>query len=52
MKPNDASRLTELEDLLRKKGALVDTECETILGEVLFRRLSSVGYFDRMEVNN
>jgi hypothetical protein len=52
LRPDESSRLTELEELLRKRGTVVDTDVEHILGAELFRRLSSVGYFDRMEVNN
>lgn len=49
---DDRARLTEVEELLRTSGALVDTEVGRMLGDDLFRRLASVGYFDRMEVNN
>jgi hypothetical protein len=36
----------------RTNGAVIESDVETILGEELFARLTSVGYFDRMEVNN
>jgi hypothetical protein len=49
--PVESSRLTELEELLRT-GAILDTDAERILGSGLYKQLLSVGYFDRMEVNN
>ncbi|MGJ4902005.1 hypothetical protein ACQR0V_10575 [Bradyrhizobium sp. HKCCYLS2058] len=52
LKPDDASRLTEVEELLRTNGTVNESDIETMLGEQLFGRLTSVGYFDRMEVNN
>jgi hypothetical protein len=52
LKPDEASRLSEVEELLRRQCAVLDTDCERILGGDLFKRLASVGYFDRMEVNN
>jgi len=52
LRPDEAARLSEVEELLRTSGAMTDKEVETILGPDMFRRLTSVGYFDRMEVNN
>jgi hypothetical protein len=52
LKPDEASRLTELEELLRQRGAVLDMEAEHILGSRLYTGLASAGYFDRMEVNN
>lgn len=51
---NDRQRasLTEVEELLRKRGALQEDEVGKILGTDLYKRLTSIGYFDRMEVNN
>lgn len=51
LKPAESTRLTELEEMLRA-GTILDTDAEHILGSELYTRLASVGYFDRMEVNN
>ena len=48
----DKGRLSEVQEKLQSGGALLDTEVEHILGEELYRRLVSVGLFDRMEVSN
>jgi hypothetical protein len=48
----DAARVTEMEETLRRQGTVYDAEVEKILGSDLYRRLVSIGYFDRMEVNN
>ncbi|MCW2082781.1 UNVERIFIED_ORG: hypothetical protein M2193_004956 [Bradyrhizobium japonicum] len=52
LKPDQVARLTEVEEQLRKSGTIIDKDVEAILGIDVFNRLSSVGYFDRMEVNN
>jgi hypothetical protein len=36
---------------LRLNGALYDEDVRTILGSDLYKRLVSVGFFDRMEVS-
>ncbi len=52
LKADEASRLREVQDKLRMNGALYDADVETMLGADLYRRLISVGFFDRMEVSN
>jgi hypothetical protein len=48
----DAARVTEMEESLRKEGTVYEADVEKLLGSDLYRRLVSIGYFDRMEVNN
>jgi hypothetical protein len=48
----DRQRLTEVQDKLRRNGALYDADVKKMLGADLYRRLISVGFFDRMEVSN
>jgi hypothetical protein len=48
----EKARLTEVQEKLRLNGALYDEEVRAILGPDLYRRLISVGLFDRMEVSN
>ena len=48
----DQSKLTEIQEKLRLNGALYDEEVKKILGQELYKRLISVGLFDRMEVSN
>ena len=48
----DRGRLNELHDKLTMNGALYDKDARKILGLKLYRRLVSVGMFDRMEVSN
>jgi hypothetical protein len=52
LKPDERSRLSELEEVLRTRGAAAEAEVERILGSKLYTGLASAGYFDRMEVNN
>jgi hypothetical protein len=52
LKPDERSRLTEVQEKLKRSGALYDKEVENILGGHLYKRLISVGLFDRMEVSN
>lgn len=49
---SEASRLTEVTEKLSTSGALYDLEVSEILGQDLYRKLVSVGLFDRMEVSN
>ena len=44
--------LTEIQEKLKLNGALYDKEVKNTLGQDLYRRLVSVGLFDRMEVSN
>jgi hypothetical protein len=44
--------LTEVQEKLRRNGALYDADVRRILGAELYKRLISVGFFDRMEVSN
>ena len=48
----DREKLSEVRGRLRSGGALPDTEVEKVLGGDLYKRLVSVGFFDRMEVSN
>jgi hypothetical protein len=48
----DHSRLSEVQEKLRLNGALYDEDVRMTLGDDLYRRLVSVGLFDRMEVSN
>lgn len=48
----DQARLREAQEKLRLNGALYDQDVKGILGEDLYRRLISVGFFDRMEISN
>lgn len=44
--------LTEVQEKLSKSGALYESDVIEIVGSDLYKRLVSVGYFDRMEVSN
>jgi hypothetical protein len=48
----DASLLSEVQSKLAANGALYDAAVQTILGDELYRRLISGGFFDRMEISN
>lgn len=48
----ERENLSEVQEKMRKNGALYDKEVRNILGKDLYRRLVSVGMFDRMEVSN
>ncbi|MGB9368666.1 MAG: hypothetical protein WCE79_21905 [Xanthobacteraceae bacterium] len=48
----EQATLSEVQEKLRVNGALYDADVRTILGDDLYRRLVSVGLFDRMEVSN
>lgn len=52
LKPEEAACLTEVQEKLRENGALYDADVKETLGSTLYRRLISVGLFDRMEVSN
>lgn len=52
LKADEQSRLTEVQDRLTRCGALYEADVEKILGADLYKRLISVGLFDRMEVSN
>jgi hypothetical protein len=47
-----AALVRELEESLRRQGAIYEADVEKVLGADLYKRLVSIGYFDRMEVNN
>jgi hypothetical protein len=49
---SERARLSEVQEKLSRNGALADSDVEHMLGADLYRRLVSVGFFDRMEVNN
>ena len=49
---DEADRLREVQEKLHRNGALYDVDVQKILGNKLYRRLVSVGLFDRMEVSN
>lgn len=48
----EKARLIEVQDKLTRNGALYDEDVSAMLGADLYRRLISVGYFDRMEISN
>lgn len=52
LKPDEKVRLTEVQDKLRLNGALYDEDVRKMLADDLYRRLISVGLFDRLEVSN
>lgn len=52
LNPQEQSLLSEVQELIRTKGAIVDTEAKKILGDTLYSRLVGVGLFDRLEVSN
>lgn len=52
LKADERARLSEVKEKLTRNGALYDVEVEKILGADLYKRLISVGLFDRMEVSN
>ena len=49
---DDRARLAEVQEKLASNGALYEADVEHRLGGDLYRRLVSVGFFDRMEINN
>ena len=52
LKTADKERVNDVQERLRRNGALYDEEVKTILGQDLYKRLVGVGLFDRMEVSN
>lgn len=52
LKADERARLSEVQEKLRQRGALHDMDVQTMLGADLYKRLISVGLFDRMEVSN
>lgn len=48
----DRAQLTEVQEKMRRNGALHDEDVKKMLGGDLYNRLISVGLFDRMEVSN
>ena len=52
LKADEQTRLYEVQEKLRLHGALYDADVEKMLGTNLYKRLVSVGLFDRMEVSN
>ncbi|WP_156467745.1 MULTISPECIES: hypothetical protein [unclassified Methylobacterium] len=52
LKADERVRLSEVQDKLTRSGALYDADVEKMLGAELYKRLISVGLFDRMEVSN
>ncbi len=52
LKADERTRLSEVQDKLKQRGALYDMEVQAMLGADLYKRLISVGLFDRMEVSN
>ena len=48
----EQERLREVQDKLHRNGALYDADVKKALGADLYRKLLSVGFFDRMEVSN
>jgi len=52
LRPDEGSRLTEVQEILSLRGAMYEAEVVRVLGPELYKRLVSVGLFDRMEVSN
>ncbi|KZY57001.1 hypothetical protein A3736_15840, partial [Erythrobacter sp. HI0063] len=52
LKADERTLLTEVQDKLSRSGAMYEAEVERMLGSDLYKRLVSVGLFDRMEVSN
>ena len=52
LKPDERARLSEVQEMLTRHGAMYDADVERILGAELYKRLVSVGVFDRMEISN
>jgi hypothetical protein len=52
LRADERARLSEVQDKMRQNGALYEADVQNILGPELYRRLISVGLFDRMEVSN
>ena len=52
LKADERARLSEVQEKLTHRGAMYDADVEKILGADLYKRLVSVGLFDRMEVSN
>ncbi len=48
----DQERLSQLQELLLSRGAVLDFDAQRILGLDLYHRLIGVGLFDRLEVSN
>lgn len=48
----ESSCLSELQELMKTRGAVLDTEAKKILGASLYGRMVGVGLFDRLEVSN
>lgn len=52
LRPDERSGLTDVQERLSRYGAMYDADVKKILGVALYKRLVSVGLFDRMEVSN
>jgi hypothetical protein len=52
LKAAERTRLSEVQDKLSRHGALDEADVQKMLGADLYKRLVSVGLFDRMEVSN
>jgi len=52
LKPDERRRLSDVQGNLSRRGALYEADVEKMLGTDLYKRLVSVGLFDRMEVSN
>ena len=48
----DMQNVQEVLALIKKRGAIVDTEAAKILSESLYKRLIGIGLLDRLEVSN
>ncbi|BBP61401.1 hypothetical protein [Pseudomonas sp. St316] len=48
----DMQNVQEVLALIKKRGAIVDTEAAKILSESLYKRVIGIGLFDRLEVSN
>lgn len=52
LEPGEQRVLSEIQEKLTEQGALYEKDVRHALGSTLYRRLVSVGLFDRMEVSN
>lgn len=52
LRTDERARLSEVQEKLKQRGALYDMDVQAMLGAELYKRLISVGLFDRMEVSN
>jgi hypothetical protein len=52
MKPEERSKFSEVREKMRAAGTLYEADVIAILGAELYRKVVSVGMFDRLEIHN